>query len=58
MDTKVAYKRNKILNIISKGTVTTIQGQKEDDRNALKIHDEIIWIKYIKMALPHQKQLS
>ncbi len=29
MDTEVAYKRNKILNIISKGTITTIQGQKK-----------------------------
>ncbi len=42
MDTEVAYKRNKILEIINKGTVTTIQGQKADDTNALQIHDEIM----------------
>ncbi|WP_253301130.1 hypothetical protein, partial [Spiroplasma endosymbiont of Phyllotreta cruciferae] len=30
MDTEVAYKRNKILEIINNGTVTTIQGQKAD----------------------------
>ncbi len=41
MDTEVAYKRNKILEIIKK-TVTNIQGQKADDKNALQIHDEII----------------
>ncbi|WP_374696958.1 hypothetical protein [Spiroplasma endosymbiont of Polydrusus formosus] len=42
MDTEVAYKRNKILDIINNGTVTTIQGQKADDTNALQIHDEIM----------------
>lgn len=42
MDTEVAYKRNKILDIINKGTVTTIHGQKADDTNALQIHDEIM----------------
>ncbi len=42
MDTEVAYKRNKILEIINKETVTTIQGQKADDTNALQIHDEIM----------------
>ncbi|WP_348735932.1 hypothetical protein [Spiroplasma endosymbiont of Ammophila pubescens] len=42
MDTEVAYKRNKILEIINKGTVTTIQGKKADDTNALQIHDEIM----------------
>ncbi|RUP78148.1 hypothetical protein D6D54_01375 [Spiroplasma poulsonii] len=42
MDTEVAYKRNKILEIINKGTVTTIQGQKADDTNDLQIHDEIM----------------
>jgi hypothetical protein len=42
MDTEVAYKRNKILEIINKGTVTTIQGKKSDDTNALQIHDEIM----------------
>ncbi|WP_374696852.1 hypothetical protein [Spiroplasma endosymbiont of Polydrusus formosus] len=42
MDTEVAYKRNKILDIINKGTVTTIQGQKADDTSALQIHDEIM----------------
>ncbi|WP_338992257.1 hypothetical protein [Spiroplasma endosymbiont of Seladonia tumulorum] len=42
MDTEVAYKRNKILEIINKGVVTTIQGQKADDTNALQIHDEIM----------------
>nr|CAK99086.1 hypothetical protein n-terminal truncated [Spiroplasma citri] len=42
MDTEVAYKRNKILEIINKGEVTTIQGNKADDTNALQIHDEIM----------------
>ncbi|RUO85990.1 hypothetical protein [Spiroplasma endosymbiont of Megaselia nigra] len=42
MDTEVAYKRNKILEIINKEKVTTIQGQKADDTNALQIHDEIM----------------
>ncbi|RUO86610.1 hypothetical protein [Spiroplasma endosymbiont of Megaselia nigra] len=42
MDTEVAYKRNKILEIINKGIVTTIQGQKADDTNALQVHDEIM----------------
>ncbi len=43
MDTEVAYKRNKILEIINKGTVTTVQGQKADDKNTLQIHDEIMY---------------
>ncbi|ALA97416.1 hypothetical protein SKUN_00515 [Spiroplasma kunkelii CR2-3x] len=42
MDTEVAYKRNKILEIINKGEVTTIKGNKADDTNALQIHDEIM----------------
>ncbi|UZQ31119.1 MAG: hypothetical protein OHM56_06515 [Spiroplasma phoeniceum] len=42
MDTEVAYKRNKILEIINKGIVTAIQRKKADDTNALQIHDEII----------------
>ncbi|MFJ1522134.1 hypothetical protein [Spiroplasma sp. ald] len=42
MDTEVSYKRNKILEIINKETVTTIQGKKADDTNALQIHDEIM----------------
>ncbi|MBW1241865.1 MAG: hypothetical protein EIB84_03175 [Spiroplasma poulsonii] len=42
MDTEVAYKRNKILEIINKGAITTIQGKKADDTNALQIHDEIM----------------
>ncbi|WP_348734880.1 hypothetical protein [Spiroplasma endosymbiont of Ammophila pubescens] len=42
MDTEVAYKRNKILEIINKGTFTTIQGKKVDNTNALQIHDEIM----------------
>ncbi len=42
MDTGVVYKRNKILEIINKWTVTTIQGKKADDTNALQINDEII----------------
>ncbi|WP_342255921.1 hypothetical protein [Spiroplasma endosymbiont of Poecilobothrus nobilitatus] len=42
MDTEVAYKRNKILDIINNGKVTTIQGKKADDTNALQIHDEIM----------------
>ncbi|WP_342256052.1 hypothetical protein [Spiroplasma endosymbiont of Poecilobothrus nobilitatus] len=43
MDTEVAYKRNKILDIINNnGTVTTIQGKKANDTNALQIHDEIM----------------
>ncbi|RUO85892.1 hypothetical protein [Spiroplasma endosymbiont of Megaselia nigra] len=42
MDTEVAYKRNKILEIINNGQVTTIQGKKADDTNALQIHDEIM----------------
>ncbi|WP_338954438.1 hypothetical protein [Spiroplasma endosymbiont of Polydrusus cervinus] len=42
MDTEAAYKRNKILEIINKGTVTTIQGQKADYTNALQIYDEIM----------------
>ncbi len=42
MDTEVAYKRNKILEIINKETVTTIKGRKADYTNALQIHDEIM----------------
>ncbi len=42
MDTGVAYKLNKILEIINKWTVTTIQGKKADNTNALQINDEII----------------
>ncbi|APE74132.1 hypothetical protein [Spiroplasma citri] len=42
MDSEVAYKRNKILEIINKGEVTTIQGNKADDTNALQIDDEIM----------------
>ncbi|ALA98473.1 hypothetical protein SKUN_001616 [Spiroplasma kunkelii CR2-3x] len=42
IDTEVAYKRNKILEIINKGEVTTIKGKKADDTNALQIHDEIM----------------
>jgi hypothetical protein len=42
MDTEVAYKRNKILYIINKGTVTTIDGKKANETNALQIHDEIM----------------
>jgi hypothetical protein len=40
MDTEVAYKRNKILEIINKVTVTTIQGKKVENTNALQIRDE------------------
>ncbi len=42
MDTEFAYKRNKILEIINKETVTTIQEQKADETNSLQIHNEII----------------
>ncbi len=42
MDIEVAYKRNKILEIINKLKVKTIQGKKADDKNSLKIHDEIM----------------
>ncbi|MBW3057622.1 MAG: hypothetical protein CXB60_00010 [Spiroplasma poulsonii] len=56
MDTEVAYKRNKILEIINKGTVTTIQGKKADDTNALQIHDEIM-DKIYENGFTHQKQL-
>ena len=42
MDTEVAYKRNKILDIINKEYVTTILGLKASDTNALQIHDEIM----------------
>ncbi|UZQ29974.1 MAG: hypothetical protein OHM56_12945 [Spiroplasma phoeniceum] len=42
MGAEVAYKRNKILEIINKGMFTTIQGQKANDTNALQIHDEIM----------------
>ncbi len=42
MDTEVDYKRNKILEIINKGIVATIQGKKADDTNALQIHDKIM----------------
>ncbi len=43
MDTEVAYKRNKILEIINKEKITTVQGQKADDKNTLQIHDEIMY---------------
>ncbi len=42
MDTEVAYKRNKILEIINNWIVVTIQEEKADDTNALQIHDEIM----------------
>ncbi len=42
MDTEVAYKSNKILEIINKETVTNIQWQKAADTNALQINDEIM----------------
>lgn len=42
MDTEVAYKRNKILDIINKDSVTTIKGPKASDQTALQIHDEIM----------------
>ncbi|WP_374695845.1 hypothetical protein [Spiroplasma endosymbiont of Polydrusus formosus] len=56
MDTEVAYKRNKILEIINKNkeTVTTIQGQKADDTNALQIHDEIMDKVYENVCTPSE----